>query len=380
VEAERIPAESLRVGVVGLRRGAVHVAAFQAHPASQVVAVCDRDLQRAHAVAARYEVPHVLPRFEDILERRDVDIVVLATPDTEHATQALAALNAGKHVLTEIPMATELDECRALIDAVRRSGRHLQMAQQVRWAPYILAAKRLIDDGELGELFYAEGEYFHNIAAYLKGPQGERTWRADNPYAGILGGGPHAYDTIRWLTGAEFTEVHAYSNKPASGGLDRVADDFFVALFKAPGRSGCIAKVAVASGLARPYCLYFSVYGTQGTWERNRQQPPGSEESDDYIFLRKIPNLRQMMPLPTYRSRYYHFAGLSSELPAGMVQAFGQQGHGTHDAMPAVDLIDAILHDRPPLINVYEGARTCAGLRCALESCRTGRPVQIPQF
>jgi predicted dehydrogenase len=381
-------AKRLRVAVVGARRGAVHVAAFQAHPAAEVVAVCDMDAERAAAVAQRHGVPETLARYEQVLERRDVDVVALATADADHAPQALLALDAGKHVLTEIPMAVELEQCRQLIAAVQRTGRWLQMAQQVRWAPYVLAAKALRDAGEFGELFYAEGEYFHNVEGYLTGPAGERTWRADNPYAGILGGGPHPYDTLRWLTGVEFTEVHAYGVKP-EGGLDRVADDHFVALFKAPGRSGAVAKVAVSSGLARPYCLYFSVYGTLGTWERDRQQAPGSATSDDYLFLRKIPNLREMMPVPTFRSRYHSFSGDASAtadqaglppLPPELVQRFGSQGHGAHDAMPAADLIAAIVEDRPPSIDVYEAARTCAGLRSALESCRTGEVVQIPQF
>ncbi len=374
--------DKLRVAVAGVRRGAVHVAAFQAHPNAEVIAVCDHNTALARTVAARHGVPVVLQEYEEVLNRSDVDIVALATPDTEHARQALAALEMGKHVLTEIPMATEIEDCVRLIEAVKRSGKHLQMAQQVRWAPYVLAAKALVDAGEFGELFYAEGEYLHNVEGYLTGPGGERTWRAANPYAGILGGGPHPYDTLRWLTGVEFTQVFAYSNKPEHG-LDRVADDHFVALFKAPGRSGCIAKVAVSSGLARPYCLYLSLYGTDGTWERNRQQPPGSETSDDYVFLRRIPNLRQMMPLPTYRSRYDSAAGPSAAvrgMPPEMARAFGTQGHGAHDAMPAADLIAAILNDRPPVIDVYEGARTCAGLRCALESCRTGQPVAIPAF
>lgn len=379
----------LRVAVVGVRRGAVHVAAFQAHPAAEVVVVCDTSAARAAEVARRYEVPDTTPRYEDVLARPDVDIVAIATADSDHAAHALAALDAGKHVLTEIPMATEIEDCHRLVAAVRRSGKHLQMAQQVRWAPYVLAAKALVEEGEFGELFYAEGEYFHNVESYLTGPDGQRTWRAENPYAGILGGGPHPYDTVRWLTGAAFTEVHAYSVKPAKGGLDRVADDHFVALFKAPGnngRGGCVAKIAVSSGLARPYCLYLSLYGTDATWERNRQQPPGAPDSDDYVFFRKIPNLRQMMTLPSYRSRYHSFTGdhtrglgPSSDL-AEMARAFGTQGHGAHDALPAADLIAAILNDRPPTINVYEGAASSAGLRCALESCRTGQTIQIPQF
>jgi predicted dehydrogenase len=371
--------DKLKVAVVGVRRGSAHVAAFQGHPRSEVAVLCDLDKERAEAAAKRHSVPETVERYEEVLERRDIDIVVLATPDADHAPQALMALDAGKHVMTEIPMSVELEQNEQLIAAVKRSGKHLQMAQQARWAPYILAAKALRDEGEFGELFYAEGEYFHNVENYLRGQEGERTWRADNPYAGILGGGPHPYDTIRWLTGVEFTEVHAYSVKP-EGGLDRTADDHFVALFKAPGRSGCIAKVAVSSGLARPYCLYFSLYGTNGTWERNRQQEPGSQTSDDYLFLRKIPNLRQMMQVPTFRTRYHSFTGEIEGMPAELAQRFGSQGHGMHDAMPAADLISAILEDRMPTINVYEGARTSAGLRCALESCRTGQVVQIPKY
>jgi predicted dehydrogenase len=371
--------KKVRVAVVGARRGAVHVAAFQAHPASEVVVVCDVNRERAEGVAKRNGVDGVSTRYEEVLERRDIDVVALATADADHAPQALLALDARKHVLTEIPMAVELEQCEQLIAAVKRSGKHLQMAQQVRWAPYVLAAKALRDEGEFGEIFYAEGEYFHNVESYLRGPEGERTWRAANPYAGILGGGPHPYDTLRWLTGVEFTEVHAYSVKPA-GGLERDADDHFTALFKAPGRSGAIAKVAVSSGLARNYCLYLSVYGTDGTWERNRQQEPGSVVSDDYLFLRKIPNLREMMRVPSFRSRYHSFTGEVEGVPAEMARAFGTQGHGAHDAMPAADLIGAIREERPPVIDVYEGARTCAGLRCALESCRTGETVKIPQY
>ncbi len=371
--------DKVRVAVVGARRGATHVAALQAHPNAEVVAVCDRDTALAAATAARNGVARTLAEFEDALNFADVDAVVLATADYDHAKQALAALDAGKHVMTEIPMATEIEDCHKLVTAVRRTGKHLEMAQQVRWAPYVLAAKALVDDGEFGDLFYCEGEYFHNVECYLLGPKGERTWRAENPYAGILGGGPHPYDTLRWLTGVEFTEVHAYSNKPEHG-LNRVADDFFVALFKAPGRSGCVAKVAVSSGLARPYCLYLSLYGTDATWERNRQQEPGSQESNDYLFLRKIPNLRQMMPVPTFRTRYHSFSGRDAELPPEVARAFGTQGHGAHDAMPAADFVAAILEDRPPIIDVKEGARTCAGLRAALESCRTGQTIQIPQF
>src|SRR5947207_3641462 len=144
-DADAASGAKVRVAVVGARRGATHVAAFQAHPQAEVVAVCDRDAARAQSVAARHGVARTLARFEDALALDEVDVIALATADMDHAAQALAALDAGKHVLTEIPMATEIDDCFRLIEAVRRAGKKLQMAQQVRWAPYILAAKALVD-------------------------------------------------------------------------------------------------------------------------------------------------------------------------------------------------------------------------------------------
>jgi len=359
----------LKVGVVGLRRGASHVAAFQYNPRAEVTVVCDLDRARAEEVAARYEVPQIASDFEAMVEQ-PLDIVALATPDYKHGPQIVRALHAGKHVFTEIPAAVEIDQCYALIEASRCTGKYVQMGNQTRWQPPIEAAKHLAAEGAFGEFFYAEGEYFHNTASYMYDAQGRRTWRADNPYAGILGGGPHAYDTIRWLTGAIFVEVHAYSNKKVL--VDRVADDFFVALFKA--EDGCIAKIAVSSGLQRPYCLYFSLYGTKGTYERSRLQIMGTETSEDYVFLSTVPNLKEMIPLRTYRNVHRRFDGLGPRVPtAGL-------GHGTADYFAADDLVQAIIQDRPPRIDAYEAARTCAGLRCALESTRTGQPVRIPQF
>lgn len=137
--------------------------------------------------------------------------------------------------------------------------------------------------------------------------------------------------------------------------------------------------MAVSPGLrspaaSSPYCLYFSLYGTRGTYERSRLQVGGATTSEDYVFFSKIPNLKEMIPLRTHKTVHARFDGRGPRAPtAGL-------GHGTADYFVADDLVQAILHDRPPRIDAYEAARTCAGLRCALESTRTGRPVQIPQF
>ena len=136
------------------------------------------------------------------------------------------------------------------------------------------------------------------MEGYLHGPNGERTWRSLNPYAGILGGGPHPYDTLRWLTGAAFTEVSAYGTSRPPGRWIATPTTFRWRCSKRPaapwlrGQGGGLQRAGAAS-----YCLYLSLYGTKGTWERNRLQAPGADTSEDYLFLRKIPNLREMVKL-----------------------------------------------------------------------------------
>ena len=195
-------------------------------------------------------------------------------------------------------MATEIEDCHKLIAAVRRSGKHLEMAQQVRWAPYVLAPKALALKASL-----ATSSTLRGVFPQRGGLSPWAKWRAYLALAEPLCRHPGRRTApVRHPALADrraFTEVSAYGNKPAAGALDRDADDFQVALFKAPGRDGCVAKVAVSSGLARPYCLYLSLYGTRGTWERNRLQAPGADTSEDYLFLRKIPNLREMVKLST---------------------------------------------------------------------------------
>jgi predicted dehydrogenase len=177
-----MPAQ-FKVGVVGLSRGQAHIAAFNRHERCTVVAACDRHEAFAHEVAARLEVPRVYADYTSMLEGEpDLDIVVVATPDHLHAQMSRLALEAGKHVLTEIPLATTLEECRGLVEICGRTGLKLQMGNEVRWWPALEAAHAIIARGELGTLYYGEAEYFHNMESFY-GPLSyqRENWRAGGP-------------------------------------------------------------------------------------------------------------------------------------------------------------------------------------------------------
>ncbi len=356
----------LRVGVVGLGRGVSHVAAFHHCQKCTVVAVCDQLESRTSAVSREFGVPRTYSDYSAMLAGEELDIVAIATPDQDHARQALQAMRAGCHVLCEVPAATTLAECDELVRVSEETDRKLQMGNEVRWFPCIQAAKNLAQQGDLGELAYGEAEYFHNLEYLMWTPDGQRTWRNDleHPQATTLAGGMHAIDTLSWLLDEPFTEVKAYGNH--KGMPYRAIDDLTVALYRTP--SGSIAKVASYYSVQRPYCLYFSLYGNKGSFERNRLLDPRSEANDDYVFFSRIPYMERMMPLPV--AKYHH---------PGFPDIKGL-GHGTSDFLQAEDLVDAILEDRQPAINAREAANSCAAAICALTAAESGNTVTIPNY
>lgn len=352
----------VRFGVVGVGQGRSHIRGFQSQAESTVVAVCDADLGRATAVAQEYGVDRRYQRLEELLDQRDIDAVVIATPDHLHGPMSIAALRAGKHVLSEIPMALEPTHMREIVELTDRTGLKYHMANQTRFAPALISAKAVVSSGRLGELFYGEAEYLHDMRYAQYFPDGRRRWRADpeHPQTTLLGGGPHALDTLRWLMGIDqFVEVTAYGNR--KGLTDRPTDDFTVALFKAA--DGSIAKVAVAYGLSRPYCLYFSVYGTEGSFERTRHQRPAADTTTNYLYTNDIPYTPQMTPMEVYHR-------IDPAVPQ-------RAAHGSLEIIQAREFLRAVREDRLPPIHAREAARSCLALWAGLESARLGRPVAI---
>ena len=181
------------IAIIGLGQGLSHLQAFQMLPDCRVVAVCDVDAQLAAQTAQRYEVPTVYTDIEAVLADRAVDAVVIATPDHLHGQHAIMALTAGKHVLSEIPMALTIDECQRIIALSERTGLTYQMGNQVRYAACLHDIHGLLRAGDLGPLFYGEGEYLHDYHDIVDERPADH-WRIDpvTPQTTLLGGGPHA--------------------------------------------------------------------------------------------------------------------------------------------------------------------------------------------
>jgi predicted dehydrogenase len=278
---------------------------------------------------------------------------------------ALQALQAGKHVLSEIPMALTLDECREIVALTSRTGLKYTMGNQVRFAWCLQDTKTAVERGDFGDVLYGEGEYLHNMPEYLEQTQREPDhWRVDpaRPQTTLLGGGPHAIDTLRWLMGARFTSAQAlHVERPVEGWPGQHAT---VAIFQAD--NGAAAKVTVAYGLARPYCLYFSVYGTRASFERERDQDLRRVETTNYLSFAALPRTRGMIPVTTNM-------WTNPRVPLHAT-------HGTMEVEQAMAFARAIREDSEPPGPAVEAARSCAAGICALEAAQLQRAVAIPDF
>lgn len=211
----------IRVGLVGCGRIAQsHFSAIAAHAErAEIVAVCDTDPQALAAATATTGAAGY-PSIDAMLSAADVDLVVLATPSGLHPQQAIAAARAGRHVLTEKPMATKFEEGMAMVRACRDAGVKLFVVKQNRLNSTVQLVKRAIDQGRFGRLYLATVNVFWTRPqSYYDASSWRGRWDLDG--GAFMNQASHYVDLLDWLAGP-VDSVHAYT---ATLGRDIEAED-----------------------------------------------------------------------------------------------------------------------------------------------------------
>jgi predicted dehydrogenase len=150
---------TLRVGLAGVGYwGANLLRTFGALPAARLTALCDLDVRRLDELARRHPGIRAVPDLGHLLSLGDVDAVLISTPPSQHYPMALQALRAGKHVWVEKPLALTADQGRELVETARAAGRTLFVDHTFLYDPMVTEMKRLVDVGELGEIFHVSLE------------------------------------------------------------------------------------------------------------------------------------------------------------------------------------------------------------------------------
>lgn len=192
--------------------------AIAATPEAELVAVYSRDQKRAEAFAQTHGAHAAYDSLDALLQDTRVEAVFINSPNALHARQTLQAAKAGKHVLTEKPMTTTLDDAIAMVRGCRESGVKLGVGFHLRQHPAHIEARRLLAEGILGPIVLAQGQWCFGTRGETTPPlrTGLRQWWTDPALIGyaysMMGTGVHVVDILRFLLGQEITEVAAISD------------------------------------------------------------------------------------------------------------------------------------------------------------------------
>ena len=151
----------IRMGLIGAgQRGQMHLEEYQQIAGAEIVAIADINETLAQRVAAQFKIPDVYTDYHDLLQRDDIEAVDICLHNNLHRPAAVAAMEAGKHVLCEKPMAGSYADAKIMYDTAQRLGRKLAIQLFTLFKPETRAAKLLIDEGYLGELYHARSTGF----------------------------------------------------------------------------------------------------------------------------------------------------------------------------------------------------------------------------
>ena len=359
--------EQVRVGVVGTSwwPDLFYLPVLKSHAQVNLSAVCGRGQARAEEMAAKYGIPQVYTDYEEMFRKGNLDAVVIAVPDDLHYPIAMAALEAGLHVLGEKPMAFNLDQSRRLLAEAEAAGVRHMIQFTWRWAPYFRTLQSLISQGYIGRCLDAQFAYFSDYAL-----GGEYQWKWDRQHGlGILGDlGAHLIDLAR-LTVGEIAVVQAALSvrvtkaHPDGKAYQPANDSATLSVRFSNGAVGTIFTSAAVKTGSRGQVQRAVLCGEDGTLE---------VDSDSLGY-----SLRGIHAKETE----FHEIPIPEEFLQGTQRnapVFDQYTgiFSTQSVGPRL-FIDSILADRPVTPGFYEGMKTQAVIDAAFESDRSGCWVDV---
>jgi predicted dehydrogenase len=220
--------KTLRIGLVGVGAAAQinHIPALKKVEGLELVALCDRDPEKAHRVSQKFGIPASVGRIEELLEIDGLDAVDICTPNYLHAPMAVAALEAGKHVLCERPFARSAEEAAMMAKAAKKSDCTLACAVQHRFRPDAQLLRRFVEKGDMGEIFLAKAGWLRQKTEW-----DSDEWRRTKRESGggvVLDLGFQMLDLSLWVLGSpKIVSVTANVHRNKKGDVEDSATAFF---------------------------------------------------------------------------------------------------------------------------------------------------------
>ncbi len=372
--------KELRIAIVGHRfMGRAHSNAWNQvsrffDPALKPVlrVACGRERNDLQAFADRWGWEEIETDWRKVLERDDIDAIDIATPTFLHAEMAIAAAEAGKHIFCEKPFCNTLAEAEAMLAAVEKAGVVHYLNHNYRRCPAVLLAKKLIAEGEIGEVYHWRGAYQQS---WLVNPQHPLDWKLQKRTAAagpLWDLGSHAVDLAHFLVG-DFAEIDCrgkqfIANRPLASDPSKTGEVEVecAALMTGEFKNGALATIETtryATGRRNRHT--FEIYGSKGaiTWDMedmNRLQFYSGNDPEDRQGFRDI--------LVTERSHEY----VGAWWPPGHI--IGYEHAFVH---AAIDFLNAAGSGTQVEPNFRDGVKSIRVLEAAARSMETGQRVKV---
>jgi predicted dehydrogenase len=274
--------DRLRAGVIGLGwAGQQHLAAYAAATDVDLVALAGLETDALQELGEAYDVPeeHRCTDWHDLIDHGELDLLSVAAPTTLHAPIAVAALNAGMHVLSEKPLAENADTARIMVEAAERNDRVLDVAFNHRRRGHVQALKKIIDAGLLGRIYYAKAGWLRR-----EGIPGLGSWFTRRATAGggpLMDLGVHMLDialyllrepAVRAVTAATYAEFGPLGRGSSRSPLMRKSgvqpgafdvEDLSTAFLRLEGGGTLLLEASWAQWIRQDHC-YVTLYGSDG--------------------------------------------------------------------------------------------------------------------
>jgi predicted dehydrogenase len=333
----------VKLGIVGLGRGLSSIIDVLDLPDLKVFAICDVKtdvLESAKAKLAEYNVFDVecYTDYDEMLMKADINAVSIATDAIYHVPFVVKAMEAGKHVISEIPAVNSLDEAKLLKKTVSEHPNLKYMCgENDCFLGNIIAWKKMYEDGKFGDVVYAEAEYIHTVDYRdIKEPVDKGHWRTFNPAIKYL---THDLGPLLYIMNDRCVSVTCMVPDVIYNPYkDKVAQNA-VALFKTA--KGAVIRILILFGAYAGYTHNYCIYGTRGMIEFDKSKP--RREAHSLAMLSDVPgSFNNKIDIPVTCS------------------SFGDKKDGSHlglDRKMFKAFVDCVVNDKNPPIDVDLGIR-----------------------
>ena len=361
----------VKIGMVGTSwwADAMHLPALDSHPKAKTVAICGRNRENAQKMADIWHIPQVYTDYRDMIDKADLDAIVISTPNDSHYPITMAAFDAGLHVLCEKPIAMTYAQAREMAEVAEQKGLKTLVPFTYRFMPTARYLKELIDGGYLGTPYHLNMRYYSGYAR-----KGDYIWRLDRKIAGagVVGDlGSHFMYLAEWF----FGEIEAITCRlthmaprpptdPQGNTYELVDDSCMLTVEFASGAVGMIHCTALCyEGTPFGQTHHMDFHGSDGTlycftdWDKI-QGIKGTRAGEGMPIDMPIPehiwgDARRDTVHNTYRDMFR-----SEDF---MIRGF----------------INGILDDSELAPNFHHGARIQRLISAAVQSHETGSRVEV---